>query len=93
MPRSIDIAGVGAIQFPDEMTDDEIVSAIENDIIPNHDNANPDPELVSARPDLFPDIDRGSFFGGLGSGVERLGRAPRSSRCSYWPITGGIRQP
>ena len=78
MPRSIDIAGVGAIQFPDEMTDDEIVSAIENDIIPNHDNANPDPELVSARPDLFPDIDRGSFFGGLGSGVERLGRAPEA---------------
>ena len=78
MPRSIDIAGVGAIQFPDEMTDDEIVSTIENDIIPNHDNANPDPELVSARPDLFPDIDRGSFFGGLGSGVERLGRAPEA---------------
>ena len=77
MPRVIDIMGVGAIEFPDEMTDDQIISVIEGDLIPNA--GNPDPELVSARPDLFPDIDRGSLFGGLGSGAERLGRAPEAA--------------
>jgi len=70
----IDILGVGAIEFPDEMSDDDISRAIENDILPYANPDNPDPELVRARPDLFPDIDRGSFFGGLGSGARRVGR-------------------
>ena len=76
MPRIIDIVGVGAIEFPDDMDDAAIIDAIENDLIPNA--GNPDPTLVADRPDLFPDIDRGSFFGGLGSGAERLGRVPEA---------------
>ena len=76
MPRIIDIVGVGAIEFPDDMDDAAIIDAIENDLIPNA--GDPDPELVAARPDLFPDIDRGSFFGGLGSGAERHRRVPEA---------------
>jgi hypothetical protein len=32
--RSIDVPGVGPIQFPDNMSDDQIIQAIERDIIP-----------------------------------------------------------
>ena len=77
MPR-VEIGNMGAFDFPDEMTDQEINDDIQNNLAPTFDFKNPDPEQVRAYPHLFPDIDRGSVFGGLGSGFERLGRAPEA---------------
>jgi len=72
--QTIDIEGIGEVDFPDEMSGADITYAIENDIIPNF--GDPDPAMVARRPDLFPDIERGSLFGGFGSAAERYGRIP-----------------
>lgn len=76
MPQTYEVTNVGVFEFPDDMSEQDIYDEINNQIIPNA--GDPDPEDVAARPDLFPDIDRGSFFGGLGSGAERLGRVPEA---------------
>ena len=73
-----EIDGVGRYEFPDDMSEADISAEIENIIIPNANMDSPDPEAVRDSPHLFPDIDRGSFFGGLGSGAERLGRVPEA---------------
>ena len=78
MPVSYEIPNVGIYEFPDDMSEEDIFAEINNIIVPNADFDNPDPEQVRNAPHLFPDIDRGSLFGGLGSGVERLGRAPEA---------------
>jgi hypothetical protein len=79
MVRLVDIPNVGVYEYPDDMSDEDIHNDVYDTVIPNSDPANPDPEQVRARPDLFPDIDRGSFFGGLDSGVTRLGRADEAA--------------
>jgi len=33
MPRTVEIPDVGVVEFPDEMTDDDVASAIERDIL------------------------------------------------------------
>ena len=78
MAQFVDVIGFGEIEFPDNMSPDDMSSFIRKSVLPNHDPKNPDPAAVRARPDLFPNIDRGSFFGGAGSGLERLGRAPEA---------------
>ena len=76
MVKPVEIEGVGVVEFPDEMSGEDITFAIENEILPNSDLDNPNPEAVAANPHLFPDIERGSFFGGIGSAAERYGRIP-----------------
>ena len=73
-----EIDGVGLMDFPDEMSEEDIAATIETEILPSADLENPDPEMVALRPDLFPDINRGSLFGGIGSGAERLSRVPEN---------------
>ena len=34
MPKTVEISGVGSVEFPDSMSESDIVSAIENDILP-----------------------------------------------------------
>jgi hypothetical protein len=74
MVRLVDIPNVGVYEYPDDMSDEDINNDVYDTVIPNADPANPDPEQVRARPDLFPDIDRGSFGAGFGSVADRYGR-------------------
>ena len=79
-----EIDGVGLVDFPDEMSEEEISSAIETQIVPNFDFDNPDPEQVARRPDLFPNINRGSWGSGLSAGLDRYGRIPENIKASVF---------
>ena len=74
MPQIYEIPGVGVFEFEDGRDPEDIAYEIENEIMPNADLDNPDPAAVAARPDLFPNINRGSIMGGLEGGLERAGR-------------------
>ena len=76
MPRLVEIPNVGIYEYPDDTSDEDIHNDVYNVVIPNADLENPDPEQVANAPHLFPDIERGSLFGGLGSAAERYGRIP-----------------
>ena len=75
-------------EFPDDMSTDDIAYQIDNEIIPNADMDNPDPEAVKANPDLFPNIDRGSWGSGIGSALDRLSRVPEA----YGASVGGSQE-
>ena len=79
-----EIDGVGLVDFPDEMSEEEISSAIETQIVPNFDFDNPDPEQVALRPDLFQHINRGSWGSGLSAGLDRYGRIPENIKASVF---------
>ena len=76
MVKTVDIMGYGVAEFSDDTTKEQMDWDIENDILPNA--GEPDPRMVALRPDLFPDIDRGSVSRGIGGGLDRLGRAPEA---------------
>lgn len=48
MTQQIDVPGVGIVEFPDSMTDEQITSAIQNNIIPNYKNQTPAPAAAPA---------------------------------------------
>ena len=74
MVKTVDIMGYGVAEFSDDTTKEQMDWDIENDILPNA--GEPDPRMVALRPDLFPDIDRGSFTGGVGEAWEGIKRIP-----------------
>lgn len=83
MPQRYEVPNYGVFDFPDDMSEEEIFYDIDNNLVPSLDANNPDPAQVSARPDLFPDIDRGSFWGGLETDAEGIGRIPEAVGAAY----------
>lgn len=72
MAKTYEIQNFGVMEFPDEMSHEQIQWELNTNILPNA--GDPDPDMVAQYPDLFPDIDRGSFSQGFGANVEGLSR-------------------
>ncbi len=45
MPKLVEIPDVGVVEFPDDMSDDDIGSTIEKDILPSYSKTSQDAEL------------------------------------------------
>lgn len=77
MPQ-VNIDGVGVVNFPDSMSHDQIVSAIENDILPNHVRnsiaeraANP-PATAQGDPNADPGLSIHDIGGAIGKGLAHF---------------------
>jgi hypothetical protein len=83
LARTVELPNYGVFNYPDNMSDEEIYADINNSLIPSLDPNNPDPEQVRNAEHLFPNIDRGSFFGGVGNEVDRLKRVDEAVGAAY----------
>jgi hypothetical protein len=78
MSQTVKIQGFGTVQFPDEMTPEQIQSAIEHDILP----AAPAPAVQAQAPETVVPPDAPTRLERLGHGASSvLDRAVHSAAC------------
>ena len=71
MPQRIDVPGMGVVEFPDGMTDDQITAAIKQNM------PEPSPGIVSGAKDFFRSIP-GGMLGGLSSALSAGGQSAQA---------------